>query len=113
MEEKYCKNCLFSRPLLTTTNENLVECKYEGPRYDDRCVCDRWASRYVDEAHEEKAFDVTKLKSSDKRYIFCNINHKTCEAHLVVKLDLKFKTKAMFPDTIYNMTIQELLNMEE
>jgi hypothetical protein len=29
-----------------------------------------------------------------------------------VKLDLKFRTKTMLPDAIYNMTLQELLDME-
>lgn len=62
---------------------------------------------------EEKVFDVTRLKPSDKRYIFCNIDSKTGEGHLVVKLDIKFKTKAMLPDAIYNMTLQELLDMED
>lgn len=45
MEEKYCRNCLYARPLLTTTNADLVECKYEGPRLPDRWACDRWASQ--------------------------------------------------------------------
>ena len=111
MEEKYCENCLFSRPL--TTIINAVECKYEGPRYDDLIACDRWESRYIDEAHEEKIFDVAQLKPSNKHYILCNIDHKAGEGHLVVKLDFKFKTKAMLPDAIYNMTLQELLDMED
>jgi hypothetical protein len=112
MEEKYCRNCLYARPLLTTTNADLVECKYEGPRYDDLCGCDRWASRHIDEAHEEKIFDVAQLKPSNKHYILCYIDNKTGEGHLVVKLDLKFRTKTMLPDAIYNMTLQELLDME-
>lgn len=62
---------------------------------------------------EEKVFDVTQLKPSDKRYIFCNIDNKTGEGHLVVKLDFKIKTKTMFPDAIYSMTLQELLDMED
>lgn len=113
MEEKHCRNCLYARPLRTATNADLVECKYEGPRYDDLIACDRWASRYIDKAHEEKVFDVTQLKLSDKRYILCNIDHKTGEGHLVVKLDLKFKTRTMLPDAIYNMTLRELLDMED
>lgn len=113
MEEKYCRNCLYARPLSTTTNADLVECGYEGPRLPDRWACDKWASACVDEAHEEKVFDVTQLKSSDKRYIFCNIDSKTGEGHLVVKLDLTFKTRTMLPDAIYNMTLRELLDMEE
>jgi hypothetical protein len=113
MEEKYCRNCLYARPLLTTTNADLVECKYEGPRLPDRWACDRWASQYIDEAHEEKVLDVTQLKPSDKRYIFCNIDNKTGEGHLVVKLDITFKTRTMLPDAIYNMTLRELLDMEE
>lgn len=104
MEEKYCGNCLYAGPLRSLgTNSDLVECKYEGPRYDDLCACDRWASRYIGEA---------QLKPSNNRYIFCYIDNKTGEGHLVVKLDLKFKTKTMLPDAIYNMTLQELLDME-
>ena len=113
MEEKYCGNCLYARSLLTTTNADLVECKYEGPRLPDRWACDKWASRCIDEAHKEKVFDVTQLKPSDKRYIFCTIDSKTGECHLVVKLDIKFKTRTMLPDAIYSMTLQELLDMEE
>lgn len=113
MEEKYCGNCLYAKPLTTTTNEDLVECKYEGPRYPDLYACDKWASRCLDEAHEEKVFDVTQLRPSDKRYIFCSIDNKTGEGHLVVKLDIKFKTRTMLPDAIYNMTLRELLDMEE
>lgn len=113
MEEKYCRNCLYARPLLTTTNADLVECEYEGPRYPDLYACDKWASRCIDEAHEEKVFDVTQLKPQPKRYIFCNIDNKTGEGHLVVKLDFKIKTKTMFPDAIYSMTLQELLDMED
>lgn len=104
MEEKYCRNCLYARPLLTTTNADLVKCKYEGPRLPDRYACDKWAHRYI---------DVEPLKPSDKHYIFCNIDPKTGEGHLVVKLDLKFRTRTMLPDDIYNMTLQELLDMEE
>lgn len=62
---------------------------------------------------EETVFDVTQLKPSDKRYIFCSIDNKTDEGHLVVKLDLKFKTRTKLPDAIYSMTLQELLDMEE
>lgn len=104
MEEKYCRNCLYARPLPTTTNADLVECKYEGPRYPDLYACDKWASRCDDEA---------QLKPSNKRYIFCYIDSKTGEGNLVVKLDLKFKTRAMLPDDIYKKTLQELLDMKE
>jgi hypothetical protein len=62
---------------------------------------------------EEKVFDVTQLKPSDKHYIFCNIDPKTGEGHLVVKLDLKFRARTMLPDAIYNMTLRELLDMED
>lgn len=62
---------------------------------------------------EEKVFDVTQLKPQGKRYIFCNIDSKTGEGHLVVKLDIKFRTRTMLPDDIYNMTLRELLDMEE
>ena len=48
MEEKYCRDCLYAKPLLTTTNADLVECKYEGSRYPDLWACDKWASRYID-----------------------------------------------------------------
>lgn len=113
MEEKYCRNCLYARPLLTTTDTDLVECKYEGPRLPNHWACDKWASRCIDEAHEEKVFDVTQLKPQPKHYIFCNIDNKTGEGHLVVKLDFKFKTKTMLPDAIYSMTLQELLDMED
>lgn len=115
MEEMYCGNCLFSRPF-HTKNELLAECIYciyEGPRYPDLYACDKWASACVDEAHEEKVSDVTQLKPSNKRYIFCNIDNKTGEGHLVVKLDLKFKTRTMLPDAVYSMTLQELLDMED
>lgn len=104
MEEKYCRNCLFSKPLLTTTDTHMVECRYEGLQYSDLYVCDRWASRYIDEE---------QLKPQPKHYIFCNIDSKTGEGHLVVKLDFKFKTKTMLPDAIYKMTLQELLDMED
>lgn len=113
MEEKHCRNCLYARPLRTTTNADLIECKHEGPRYPDPYACDKWASRCIDEAHEEKIFDVTQLKPSDKRYIFCNIDNKTGEGHLVVKLDFTFKTRTMLPDDIYGITLKELLDMEE
>lgn len=114
MEEKYCRNCLYARPLRSLgTNSDLVECKYEGPRYDDLCACDRWAPRYVDEAHEEKVFDMARLKPRTKHYVFCNIDNKTGEGHLVVKLDLKFKTRTMLPDAVYYMTLRELLDMGE
>ncbi len=109
--EKYCRNCLYARPLTTTVN--AVECKYEGPREPGRYSCNNWASRCIDGAHEEKVFDVTQLKPSNKRYIFCNIDNKTGEGHLIVKLDLKFKTRTMLPDAIYSMTLQELLDMED
>lgn len=111
MEEKYCGNCLYARPL--SADARFINCIYEGPRYPDLYACDKWASRCVDEAHEEKVFDVTQLKPSDKRYIFCNIDSKTGEGHLVVKLDLKFKIRTMLPDAIYGMTLQELLDMKE
>ena len=112
MEEKYCRNCLYAAPL-SVMYADLVECTYEGPRYPDLYACDKWASVCVDEAHEEKVFDVTQLKPSDKRYIFCSIDSKTGEGHLIVKLDLTFKTRTMLPDDIYSMTLQELLDMEE
>lgn len=111
MEEKYCRNCLYARPL--STDAKFINCIYEGPRYPDLYACDKWASRCIDEAHEEKVFDATRLKPSNKRYIFCYIDNKTGEGHLVVKLDLKFKTRTMLPDAIYSMTLQELLDMEE
>ena len=101
MEEKYCRNCLYARPL--STDAKFINCIYEGPRYPDLWACDKWASRCDDE----------QLKPSDKRYIFCYIDNKTGEGHLVVKLDLKFKTKTMLPDDIYKKTLQELLDMEE
>ena len=112
MEEKRCRNCLYARPL-SAIYADLVECAYEGPRYPDLYACDKWASVCVDEAHEEKVFDVTQLKPYDKGYIFCNIDSKTGEGHLVVKLDLTFKTRTTLPDAIYNMTLQQLLDMEE
>lgn len=112
MEEKYCRDCLYARPL-SIIYSDLVECTYEGPRLPDRWACDRWASQCIDEAHEEKTFDVTPLKPSSKRYIFCNIDNKTGEGHLVVKLDLKFKTRAILPHAIYSMTLQEILDMED
>lgn len=112
MEEKYCRNCLYARPL-SAIYADLVECTYEGPRYPDLYACDKWASSCIDEVHEEKAFDVTQLKPSNKRYIFCYIDNNTGEGHLVVKLDLKFKTKTMLPDDIYKKTLQELLDMED
>lgn len=106
MEGQYCGNCRFSRPF-HTKNELLAECIYcihEGPRYPDLYACDKWASRCVDDA---------QLKPSSKHYIFCNIDNKTGEGRLVVKLDFKFKTKTMLPDAIYSMTLQELLDMED
>lgn len=104
MEEKYCRDCLYAKPLRSLgMNSDLVECKYEGPRYPDLYACDKWDSRCDDE---------TQLKPSNKRYIFCYIDNKTGEGHLVVKLDLKFKTKTMLPDDIYKKTLQELLDME-
>lgn len=115
MEEKYCGNCRFSRPF-HTKNGLLAECVYcihEGPRYPDLYACDKWASARIDEANEEQVFDLNQLKPQPKRYIFCNIDNKTSEGHLVVKLDLKFRTRTMLPDDIYNMTLQELLDMEE
>lgn len=111
MEEKYCGNCLYARPL--STDAKFINCIHEGPRYPDLYACDKWASRYIDEVHEEKVFDVTQLKPQPKHYIFCNIDNKTGEGHLVVKLDFKFKTKTMLPDAIYSMTLQELLDMED
>lgn len=111
MEEKYCSNCLYARPL--STDAKFINCVHEGPRYPDLYACDRWASRCIDEAHEEKVFDLNQLKPQPKHYIFCNIDNKTGEGHLVVKLDFKFKTKAMLPDDIYNRTLQELLDMED
>lgn len=110
MEDKYCRNCLYARPQYPIIDLN--RCTYPGPVRLEGYACDKWASRYIDEAHEEKVFDVTQLKPSDKRYIFCNIDNKTGEGHLVVKLDLKFKTRTMLPDAVYNMTLQELLDME-
>lgn len=111
MEEKYCGNCLYARPL--STDVKFINCTYEGPRYPDLYACDRWASACIDEAHEEKVFDLNQLKPQPKHYIFCNIDNKTGEGHLVVKLDFRFKTKTMLPDDIYRMTLQELLDMED
>lgn len=111
MEEKYCRNCLYARPQPPIIDLN--RCTYPGPVRLEGYACDKWASRCIDEAHEEKVFDVTQLKPSNTRYIFCNIDPKTGEGHLVVKLDLKFRTRTMLPDDIYNMTLQELLDMEE
>lgn len=116
MEEKYCKNCLHARTpdSLRILGKNEIQCTLDGYRYlKNMPACDSWASACVDEAHEEKAFDVTQLKPSSKRYILCNIDNKTGEGHLVVKLDFKFKTKTMLPDAIYSMTLQELLDMED
>ena len=116
MEEKYCRNCLhaITPDSLRVLGKNEIQCKLDGYKYlKSMPACDKWASVCVDEAHEEKIFDVTQLKPSDKRYIFCNIDSKTGEGHLVVKLDLTFKTRTMIPDAIYNMTLQQLLDMED
>ena len=115
MEEKHCGNCLHSyRTKTTNADQNIVYCRTYGDcRHPDRFACDSWAPDCIDEVHEEKVFDVTQLKPSSKRYIFCSIDNKTGEGHLVVKLDLKFKNKMMLPDAIYSMTLQELLDMED
>lgn len=115
MEERYCRNCLHARTpdSLRVLGKNEIQCKLDGYRYlKSMPACDNWASAYVDEAHEEKVFDLNQLKPQPKRYIFCYIDNNTGEGHLVVKLDLKFKTKTMLPDDIYKKTLQELLDME-
>lgn len=116
MKDECCENCLHARASddLRILGKNEVWCQLDDYRYlKGMPACDKWASACVDEAHEEKVFDLTQLKPQPKHYIFCNIDNKTGEGHLVVKLDFKFKTKTMLPDDIYNMTLQELLNMED